>query len=720
TDVLLIRRARLVTEAGLVAEISGTVNGLAGPRPFADISFASDKGDLSQVVALLPDVRLDKPVKWLNDNMRQVRFANLTGTFAHDLTTMKDCDKECGVNITADVVSGQVRYIPSFPVAKMESQGSFYLGEGGLVVRVPTASAGTFAVRDLNVTLENMFIKAKPTDVVVRGDIRGRAEELMSSLEGVIDKKIKIKVLGEVRGDLDLRVALVKGRPVIIEDVTPNMKVTLVKGRLENVPMLGTMPLDSLEGEVTVTLKKLGFEGAGVVDGRPIKLSVVDKFRTFGDNITIKADGVLPLSDVLRTHDVSDIVVGQGTLDTLVTVTRLDHDRWQAKGTLDAARASLRLKDLGFFKPVGGPLKAQFEAVARVNDADKVTAVDLSDLSLSGSGVNVRGHVKTGAGGKVTALTLDPFKLGASDAVIVWNDQGIDLSGRVLDLREMDLMSSEEKAEPSEALLQNGKITVDLKRLLLKQGIFYDVVADVGAKEGHYDLRRFTGRLGEDGHVNIRREPLEGQPGRSVMKVNVERLGDVLNSLGLYDKLKGGSLFGEIFYDAPDVGGGVLTLRSFELKKPPLLMQILGLISLQQLVAGTDAVLFERGEFPVRLDGPWVYLDRAILEGPSMSIRLSGSYNRTEKLMNFDGSLVPALPMNRLVSQIPLLGSFLTGSQDGLVVADFKLKGPTSDPEVSVKPLSVLTPGLLKDLFRGITGGGSPNTPPKVEDGRSQ
>lgn len=94
-----------------------------------------------------------------------------------------------------------------------------------------------------------------------------------------------------------------------------------------------------------------------------------------------------------------------------------------------------------------------------------------------------------------------------------------------------------------------------------------------------------------------------------------------------------------------------------------------------------------------------------------MSIRFDGTYMGDRNELNIDGQLAPALPLNRLVAKIPLLGRLLTGSQDALVVADFKLKGPTDNPDVHVRPLSVITPGLLKDVWRGMTSGGDAKKP---------
>ena len=66
--------------------------------------------------------------------------------------------------------------------------------------------------------------------------------------------------------------------------------------------------------------------------------------------------------------------------------------------------------------------------------------------------------------------------------------------------------------------------------------------------------------------------------------------------------------------------------------------------------------------------------------------------------------MIPAEGLNQVVSKIPLIGTILTGSQEGLSVANFSILGSFKDPSVSVNPLSLITPGLLKDFFSGIMG----------------
>ena len=46
------------------------------------------------------------------------------------------------------------------------------------------------------------------------------------------------------------------------------------------------------------------------------------------------------------------------------------------------------------------------------------------------------------------------------------------------------------------------------------------------------------------------------------------------------------------------------------------------------------------------------------------------------------------------------IGSVLTRAGEGLFGFNYKLRGVAGAPKVSVNPLSILTPGMFRDLFR--------------------
>jgi hypothetical protein len=46
------------------------------------------------------------------------------------------------------------------------------------------------------------------------------------------------------------------------------------------------------------------------------------------------------------------------------------------------------------------------------------------------------------------------------------------------------------------------------------------------------------------------------------------------------------------------------------------------------------------------------------------------------------------------------IGAFLTRRGEGLIGFNYQLDGPSSAPRVTVNPLSILTPGMFREIFR--------------------
>jgi hypothetical protein len=57
--------------------------------------------------------------------------------------------------------------------------------------------------------------------------------------------------------------------------------------------------------------------------------------------------------------------------------------------------------------------------------------------------------------------------------------------------------------------------------------------------------------------------------------------------------------------------------------------------------------------------------------------------------------------LQRFIGHIPLLGRLLTGvNREGIIAAQFSITGKLADPEITAQPLSVLTPGITRDLVK--------------------
>ena len=68
--------------------------------------------------------------------------------------------------------------------------------------------------------------------------------------------------------------------------------------------------------------------------------------------------------------------------------------------------------------------------------------------------------------------------------------------------------------------------------------------------------------------------------------------------------------------------------------------------------------------------------------------------------VDLGGTYVPLYGLNSALGSIPLLGKVLVGRQgEGVVGITFAIKGKLDEPTVLVNPMSVMTPGIFRQIF---------------------
>ena len=66
------------------------------------------------------------------------------------------------------------------------------------------------------------------------------------------------------------------------------------------------------------------------------------------------------------------------------------------------------------------------------------------------------------------------------------------------------------------------------------------------------------------------------------------------------------------------------------------------------------------------------------------------------------GVLIPAYAINDIINKIPLLGQIITGIEgEGIIGFNYKAFGSYENPEYTINPFSLLTPGIIRSLFKG-------------------
>ena len=79
---------------------------------------------------------------------------------------------------------------------------------------------------------------------------------------------------------------------------------------------------------------------------------------------------------------------------------------------------------------------------------------------------------------------------------------------------------------------------------------------------------------------------------------------------------------------------------------------------------------------------------------------MRGTVDFKSQTVDLGGTYVPLYGLNSAFRAIPILGPVLGGRQgEGLVGITFAIKGKLDDPSVLVNPMSVMTPGIFRQIF---------------------
>jgi len=114
-----------------------------------------------------------------------------------------------------------------------------------------------------------------------------------------------------------------------------------------------------------------------------------------------------------------------------------------------------------------------------------------------------------------------------------------------------------------------------------------------------------------------------------------------------------------------------------------------------------EGISFSVLEAPFTLSNGLLKVKDARATGTALGLTANGEIDMDRDRLKLDGTLVPFYTLNSALGGVPVLGWLLNGGEKGggLVAFNFSMKGSTDEPEVTINPLSALTPGFLRHLF---------------------
>lgn len=350
---------------------------------------------------------------------------------------------------------------------------------------------------------------------------------------------------------------------------------------------------------------------------------------------------------------------------------------------------TLAIPELGWRKPATAP--GRLEADIRLGSAPEVTRLD-----LSGAGLTAKGKVLLHPNGTLDVARFDTVKIAP------W------LNGTA------EIASQADKAPVSLAMTSG---TIDLQKFpqanaigpqaTTNEGNPIRVVARSVKLAESLRLTGFEGNFTTTGGFNGAfsaslndAAPITGiaVPSRygTAVRIKSDDGGQALKAAGVFASAQGGDLSMTLVPRA-DMGtyDGTAAIRDIRVNNGSLMVDLLSAISVVGLLDQLRGagIVFDNTYAQFVVTPKTIDVQRGSAIGASLGVSFEGLYHSDTDKLDMRGVVSPIYVLNGL-------GSFLTRRGEGLFGFAYRLKGPSRTAEVSVNPLSILTPGMVRDLFR--------------------
>ncbi|MDD9919654.1 MAG: AsmA-like C-terminal domain-containing protein [Alphaproteobacteria bacterium] len=690
-DTLWIQELNLVDKSDITLDISGKIEELEG-TPRLDLTAKGDINRLEQLKYYLPDKVIDKTVSWMDKALSDVQMDNFVLTYKGRPTDMPHCMKTCGITAQADITSGNIRFFDDAePATKV--QGTFLLKEDYINVAATQAEWVGQKGKEVSITLAGLFA---PGDsyLYIEGGVEGRLDLLLAGLKDGVGLEDIPAAQGQQKGTFYVSMPLYEGdKETLLSDIRIDVDSDISSLR---------MPIDALGGEVltapradlVIKNKKLNFKAEGQFFDTPLTVDWKSHLEKPDTSAHLKVSGRVP-SAVLSTHIKSYADGLEGEADIKADIRQINAQKYTVSVQHDLSDLALAVPKLNWRKKKGTALSGEMQG--QILLSGKKSEVNMDMLSLTGDQVEIAGSIYVDKNKAVTAQ-FTPFKLGEQDMAIQWKPGEIELVGNRLDARGINILAKQEDVLPEEL-----NVRLALENVLLKHGSLQRLNVQAKRLNSTWQQADIEG-LTEQYPFSLNLMPLEGE---RQIKVKAQDTGKLLSTLADFRQIRDGALEGHLKLheneEGETVGHGFISVHKTRLVNVPVMAQLLALLSLEPLMNSSSGISFHEVNIPLKVEPGAVHIPKAEFKGVSMDMQLDGYYS-FDSQVNFNGRLIPAVGLNKTIAHIPLVGTLLSGSQDGVVVADFKIKGLAEDPKVSAKPFSLITPGLLKDIFGGIFG----------------
>jgi hypothetical protein len=497
--------------------------------------------------------------------------------------------------------------------------------------------------------------------------------------------------------------------------------------------LLGNHDAQAATVTFDITDKAIDARGDLLIAGVPVKLAWQHIFEAPPEKQPpLRLTATLDRTD----RDQLDLDPGhlvQGEVPVEITITRSADEEHHVHVWADLTGADMVLDNVVWRKPPGRSAVMQFD-IARGGRY----ALELQNLKIVGDDIAISGWMGLDEKEKMREFHFPEFSAniitrldvrGVLKENGVWDVKangptydGRDVFRALFSVGELSLDRPEERRHmpgldlEAEIATVVGFSDVSLRNLKLK----------MSRRDGKLTQLNARGNLdgGKPLDVELRRAPDQSR----VLVAVTDDAGRAFRLVDFYPSLVGGRMRLEVNLDGRGAAEktGLLRVERFRILGDPIVSEVL------QVPDETRPYVGQRRQRVVRqtFDFDWMRVPFSLghgqfvmgdseIRGPLVGATLRGKADFRSRQVNIGGTYVPLQGLNSAIGFIPGLGQILAGPKgEGILGITFAIRGPMAQPDVLVNPLSLVAPGIFREMFQ-MTPDQSVTPPRTAPRGRS-
>ncbi|MDA0781508.1 MAG: AsmA-like C-terminal domain-containing protein [Rickettsiales bacterium] len=651
---------------------------------------------------------------WVVDNITGAEVAKATGSFNFTpeyFNRMYEWNRsgkvgpiprmaENAIDALIEVENGKVTYMEPYPHIDDISGTVSFTGKE-MKVNVKSAKIRDSLVNNAVVIIEDMYEKNSP--VKITGEFNAYVRDSIAFLKPALKKHRLTKHLdsiyhatGTLSGNVGISFPITNSLSYDRFDIEINSKFSDVK-----LPAF-INGHDVTDSSFDLTLK----DNLLNVDGTFGILKGVAKV-SYNRDITVNNQADYTISgkftpEKLKKLDIADIPEFIKNELFLEVKMRERDGTTYANGTADLAESEISIPKADFFKEVNKKSKLVF-ALNNYKEGS-INETEVKNFVLSGDDFAINGSLKIN-NAKLNSLEIKSASYKNNDYSLSYklenNAHVVQLNGKTLDLSSVSFGEyfKDDKTDENNAF--SFKAAVD-KVFMKNSESLSKLTLDMDCSSELCSSINAYAKAARDSFVVLSVKPV----GKSYsFMLETDNAGSVINAFGVSKHIEGGRLTVESTFSKSKnglVANGLVQIHDFTAIKTPILGKLLTLASLKGIsdLLNNNGIRFERFAAPFHISRGVITLHDAKTAGSSIGITSEGTIDMNSGHIDLSGAIVPAYEVNKVLGDIPLLGNLLVGKKnEGVIATKYRVKGPYEDVKITVNPLTILTPGFLRNIF---------------------